>query len=183
MDYTSGVTKPEKQKYDYSWHSNISSEGTLSLDLYFPNKNATKEQKEMALAESLRQNREAMLRQGYLPPDSRFMSSRDVAEEYGHTRQYWEKLISEGKILYKETSAGRITTDLWVQGYLNNREKVDEYIRNRNKVVATIQLLKKKSGKTECPNCKEQEFSFAVNFDSMNGICRAGCGFRINTTI
>ncbi len=173
----------KKDNYDYSWHSNISSEGTLSLDLYFPNKNVTKEQKEMALAESLRQNRVAMLSKGYLPPDSRFMSSSDVSKRYGHTRQYWEKLLNEGKIPHKETSAGRITTDLWVQGYLNNREKVNEYIRNRNKVVSAILASKSKGGIIECPQCGESKFSYAVNADSANGICRARCGFRINTTI
>ena len=177
------MAKHKKPKYDYSWHSNVSSEGTLSLELYFPGKKATKEQKETALAESLRQNREAMLRNGYLPPDSRLMSSRDIAGEFGHTRQYWEKLINEGKIPYKETSAGRITTNLWVQGYLNNKEKVDEYIRNRNKVVQTTISSKKKMGVVECPNCKEDSFHFAANINSMNGICRAGCGFRINTTV
>lgn len=173
----------KKPKYDYSWQSHISSGGTLSLDLYFPNKNVTKEQKEMALAESLRQNREAMLSKGYLPPDARFMSPTDLSEEHGHTRQYWEKLINEGKIPYKETSAGRITTDLWVRGYLDNKEKVDEYIRNRNKVVSIVLSQKTKMGKVRCPKCGEEEFSYAVNTDSMNGICRASCGFRTHTTI
>lgn len=173
----------KKEDYDYHWHSSVSSEGTLSLSLYFPNKNVTKEQKQMALAESLRQNREAMLSSGYLPPDSRFMSSSDVSNQHGHTRQYWEKLLNEGKIPYKETSAGRITTDLWVQGYLNNREEVDEYIRNRNKIIEIILAQKKKSGRVECPSCGKNEFDYAVNINSANGICRAGCGFRVNTTI
>ena len=137
----------------------------------------------MALAESIRLNRNTMLSQGYLPPDSRFMSSSDVSEEHGHTRQYWEKLLNEGKIPYKETSAGRITTNLWVQGYLNNREKVDEYIRSRNKIIDNILSQKNKSGRVECPNCGKPDFSYAVNVGSANGICRAGCGFRINTTI
>lgn len=177
------MTKSKKPKYDFSWNSHISSGGTLSLELYFPDKKATKEQKEIALAESLRQNREAMLSKGYLPPDARFMSPKDLSEERGHTRQYWEKLISEGKIPYRETSAGRITTDLWVQGYLDNREKVDEYIRNRNKVVDSILTSKVKMGKARCPKCGEEEFSYAVNTDSVNGLCRASCGFRIHTTI
>jgi hypothetical protein len=181
--YIAGVANQKKPKYDYSWHSNVSSEGTLSLDLHFPDKGVTKEQKETALAESLRQNRAEMLRMGYLPPDSRWMSSRDIAEEYGHTRQYWEKLINEGKIPYKETAAGRITTDLWVQGYLDNKEKVDEYVRNRNKIVSTILSQKSKMGKARCPKCGEEEFTYAVNTHSMNGICRAQCGFRVHTTV
>lgn len=181
--YSGLVKKTPKQKYDYSWHSNISSEGTLSLELYFPNKNVTKEQKEMALAESLRQNRNSMLSKGYLPPDTRFMSPTDISEKHGHTRQYWEKLLNEGKIPYKETSAGRISTDLWVQGYLNNKEKVDEYVRLRNKVVAEILSKKPKMGQAVCPNCGELAFDYSVNVDSANGICRARCGFRINTTV
>lgn len=170
-------------KDEYHWHSSFSSEGTPSLSLYFPNKNVTKEQKEIALAKTLHQNREAMLSKGYLPPDSQFMSPSDVSKRYGHTRQYWEKLLNEGKIPHKETSAGRITTDLWVQGYLNNRETVDEYIRNRNKLIEVILSRKNKSGCVECPRCGKKEFSYAVNVNSANGICRAGCGFRINTTI
>lgn len=173
----------KKEDYDYHWHSSFSNEGTLSLSLYFPHKNVTKAQKEMALAESIRLNRTTMLSQGYLPPDSRFMSSSDVSEQHGHTRQYWEKLLNEGKIPYKETSAGRITTDLWVQGYLNNREKVDEYIRNRNKVISVMLTQKNKTGQIECPQCGEPKFSYAVNAHAVNGLCRAGCGFRINTTI
>lgn len=183
MCIIANVKKQRKPKYDYSWQSSVSSEGTLSLDLYFPNKKVTKEQKEAAIAETLRQNREFMLSKGYLPPDTRFMSSKDVSEKHGSTRQYWEKLLNEGKIPYKETSAGRITTDLWVQGYLNNREKVDEYIRNRNKVVNSILAGKFKSGKIECPNCKKHSFDYFVNTDNLNGICRADCGFRIDTTI
>lgn len=176
------MAKSKKPKYDYSWHSQISSEGTLSLELYFPNKNVTKEQKQMALAESLRQNRDSMLSKGYLPPDARFMSPRDVSEQYGHTRQYWEKLLNENKIPYKETAAGRITTDLWIQGYLNNREEVDKYVRYRSKAVADILEGGKKSGRMKCPSCGEIAFEYNVNYNSMNGLCRARCGFRINTT-
>lgn len=176
------MTKTNKTPYDYIWHSTVSNEGTLSLELYFPDKKATKEQKMLALAESLRQNRDNMLSRGYLTPNSRFMSSRDVAEEYGHTRQYWEKLLNEGKIPFKETSAGRITTDLWVQGYLNNKKEVDRYIRDRNKIVATILDGKKKHGRITCPNCGEVQFDYNVNYQSINGLCRARCGFRINTT-
>jgi hypothetical protein len=166
----------------FHWHASVSSEGTLDLSLYFPNKDVTKEEKEKAIASTLAQAKEFMLSRGYLLPDTRFMSSSDVAEEYGHTRQYWEKLLNEGKIPYKETSAGRITTNLWVQGYLNNKEKIDEYLRNRNKVVAVILKEKNRMGTVECPRCKEKRFDYAVNSDSIDGLCRAGCGFRIHTT-
>jgi len=174
-------TKNTKSKKFY-WHALTSSGGTLELSLYFPNKNVTKQEKEKALASALFQSKNFMLAKGYLPPDAHFLSSSDVAEKYGHTRQYWEKLLKEGKIPYKETSAGRITTDLWVQGYLNNKEKVDKYVRYRNKVISTIQKENRKMGTIECPCCKEKRFDYAVNVNNINGVCRAGCGFRINTS-
>src|SRR3989344_8260894 len=136
MLYSGHNNKLMTDNKKYSWHAGVSSEGTLDLELYFPdNKEITKEEKERALAEGLHQTKEYMLSKGYLVPDARFMSSSDLAEEYGYTRQYWEKLINQGKIPYKHTSAGRITTDLWVKGYLNNRDKVDEYVKNTNKMV------------------------------------------------
>jgi len=172
----------DKKSKEFHWHASVSSGGTLDLSLYFPNKEITKEDKERALASALVQAKKFMLGKGYLLPDTRFMSSSNVAREYGHTRQYWEKLLKEGKIPYKETAAGRITTDLWVKGYLNNKEKVDEYVRNRNKVISKIQKETRKIGTVECPHCKEERFEYAVNVNSINGICRASCGFRIHTT-
>lgn len=176
----------KNESKNFHWQASVNSEGTLELSLYFPEEQIeqlTKEKKEFAIAQGLSQSHKFMLSKGYLSPDCRFLSSSDIAQEYGHTRQYWEKLINEGKIPYKETSAGRITTNLWVQGYLNNKEKVDEYIRNRNKVVDLILKEKNKIGKTICPQCKESSFEYAVNINSVNGICRARCGFRIDTTI
>jgi len=178
------MTNLNNDNKKYNWHAGVSSEGTLALELCFPDGiKITKEQKETILAETLLRSKEFMLSKGYLMPDARFLSSSDMAKEYGHTRQYWEKLINEGKIIYKETSAGRITTDLWVRGYLNNREKVDEYIRNKNKIVKIILAGEKRSGKTTCPQCEKPEFDYFVNSNSINGLCRAGCGFRIHTTI
>src|SRR3989338_6816353 len=142
----------------------------------------TKGQKEKALAYGIAASVKNMLERGFLTPEARFMSSMDIAEKFGQSRQYWEKLLSEGKIPFKETSAGRITTDLWVQGYLNNKEEVDRYIRDRNKVVAIIIDGKKKHGRITCPNCGEVQFDYNVNYQSINGLCRARCGFRINTT-
>lgn len=172
----------DKKPRIFHWHASVSSGGTLDLNLYFPNKDSTKDEKEKALASAIRQAKKFMLSRGYLLPDTRFLSSSDVAEKYGHTRQYWEKLLKEGKIPYKETSAGRITTDLWVRGYLNNKEKIDEYVRERNKIISLIQKEKRKMGTVECPHCKEKRFDYAVNINNVNGICRAGCGFRIHTT-
>ncbi len=173
-------TKNDKSK-KFHWYAATSSEGILELSLYFPNKNITKEEKEEALALALVQSKSFMLSKGYLLPNAHFMSSSDIAEKHGHTRQYWEKLLKEGKIPYKETSAGRITTDLWVQGYLNNKEKVDEYIRERNKVISTIQKENRKRGQVKCPHCGEHKFDYNINAHNINGLCRADCGFRIHT--
>ena len=99
----------------FFWHAVTSNGGTLSLDVNVKEaKNAS--EKMRAIASSLKQAVKSMEEQGYIPSRARLMSSRDIADEYGKTRQYWEKLLNEGKILYKETSAGRITTDLWVAG-------------------------------------------------------------------
>ena len=176
------IKKKDKELEKFHWHVMTGSEGFLALDLYFPNKNITKEEKEIAIASALAQSRDFMLSKGYLFPDTSFMSSSDLANEHGHTRQYWEKLLKEGKIPYKETAAGRITTDLWVQGYLKNKEQVDKHVRNRKKVISLIQKGGKKMGVVECPQCKEEKFDYAVNTNNINGICRANCGFRIHTT-
>ncbi|MDR3519902.1 MAG: hypothetical protein P4L63_03405 [Candidatus Pacebacteria bacterium] len=172
MDY-------KKREWDYLFSGGTSSEGTLNLELYFPNKSTTKNQKENALADALSKARNYMLQNGYLPSDARFMSPKDVAKKYGFTRQYWEKLINEGKIPYRETSAGRITTNLWVQGYLNNKEVVDSYIKNRNKAVDSIKSQKETRGRIECPNCKQPQLDYNRNPNNINALCRAKCGFRI----
>lgn len=168
----------------FHWQAHTSSGGTLGLSLYFPDsRELDKETKEKALASALTSSYEFMLSKGYIPPEAHFMSSSDVAKEYGKTRQYWEKLINEGKIPYKETSAGRITTDLWVQGYLDNKDAVDEYIRHRNRVVQSILSQKRRQGRIECPKCGKLEFDYAVNTNNINGLCRAQCDFRIHTII
>ncbi len=171
-----------KENKESHWQASVSSEGTLGLDLYFPDEKVTKEEKERALASAIDQSKNVMLSKGYLPPTARFLSSSDMAKEFGFSRQYWEKLLNEGKIPYKETAAGRITTDLWVRGYLDNKEEVDEYIRNVKKVISLIPKDGKTWRKLTCPKCGEESFEYAVNLNNINGICRSGCGFRINTT-
>lgn len=174
--------KTQKKKYDYSWRAIMSNAGTLDLDVSFLNKKLSAENKKKALAGALAQSYDAMLKQGYTS-DTEFLSPRDIAKQYGNTRQYWQKLLNEGKIRYKETSAGRITTNLWVEGYLNNKEIVNEYLRNERRV---LQLVKKdghKMGVVKCPACGEPRFNYHMNANSnINGLCRnTGCGFRIHT--
>jgi hypothetical protein len=176
--------KRENISKKFHWQALASSGGTLQLSLYFPDlKELDKDKKEKALASALTSCHKFMLSKGYIPPEANFMSPSDVAKEYGKTRQYWEKLINEGKIPYKETSAGRITTDLWVQGYLDNREAVDEYTRNCNRVIQSILSQKRNQGRIECPKCGKLTFDYNVNINNINGLCRAECGFRIHTII
>jgi len=167
-------------KVKFYWHASTSSGGTLSMSLGFDGE-LDKRQKEKLLAHGLHEAYRHMEKRGYIPFTARLMSSRDIAEEYGNTRQYWEKLLNEGKILYKETAAGRITTDLWVNGYLSNRDEVNKYVRNVRHVLKTIAETKKRSGSVECPVCQKQRFEYHVNYQQTNGICRV-CGLHIHTT-
>lgn len=177
--------KEGKQKKIY-WHANTSSGGTLSLGVNLEGE-FSKIQKEKILADAIFQCQKQMENNGYIPHNAQLMSSSDISEKYGKTRQYWEKLLNEGKILYKETSAGRITTDLWVEGYLGNPEKVNKYIKNVKIVLKSISLLDDKDRnwrKVDCPVCNQNTFSFAINAGgNTNGICRnMNCGFHIHTT-
>jgi hypothetical protein len=165
------------------WHANISSGGTLSLgvDLYGK---FTRTEKEKIIADAIEACHKSMKEKGYIPFKAQVMSSRDISRRYGKSRQYWEKLLNEGKILYKETSAGRITTDLWIQGYLDDKPQVDKYVKDVKTILETIESHGKKWGTTECSVCGEQRFDFATNGDAnVNGICRnLSCGFHIHTT-
>ena len=174
--------KSRNNKGRYTWHANVSSMGTLDLSLYFPQREGwTNEKKEEALALALSDAQGFMLQKGYLPPGSHCLSPRDVAKQYGHTRQYWEKLLKEKKIPYKETAAGMITTDLWVQGYLNNKEEVDKYVRQVNQAIKSIHENKSRHGTMSCPKCTDDNFSFHINTGNINGLCYS-CGFRVHTT-
>jgi len=173
----------EKPKKFY-WHANTSSGGTLSLGLDIEGE-LSKNDKERILADAISKCYQHMEGRGFIPFNAQLMSSRDIAEKHGKTRQYWEKLLNEGKILYKETSAGRITTDLWVQGYLGNKEQVDKYVKNVRSVLKTISKSGNKQGwwqKIDCPVCGQNTFEFAINIGgNINGICR-NCSFHIHTT-
>lgn len=169
------------QSTKFYWHASTSSGGTLSLNLTVEGE-ASKADKETFLAEGIWQCREAMEEDGYIPHQARLMSSRDIASEYGKSRQYWEKLLREGKIRYKETSAGRITTDLWINGYLGNKEEVDRYVRYVRIALKYIADSERRNGSVVCPACGESRFEYFVNFGgNTNGICR-NCSFHIHAT-
>jgi hypothetical protein len=176
----------EKQRKFY-WHANTSSGGALSLGVTLKGQFSDKEKKQV-LAGAIEQCYQNMENNGFIPFSARLMSSSDIADQYGKTRQYWEKLLNEGKILYKETSAGRITTDLWVSGYMGNKENVDKYVKNVKSILETINSLEDKKRpwqKINCPACGSLNFGFNINGNfNVNGICRnLGCGFYVNTTM
>ncbi|MBP7058340.1 hypothetical protein KBB06_03320 [Candidatus Gracilibacteria bacterium] len=164
----------------FYWQATTTSGGNLSLDVSFEGA-LSKSEKETSLAGAISQCQKFMENKGYIPLNAKLLSSRDIASEFGSTRQYWEKLLNEGKILYKETSAGRITTDLWVQGYMGNKEEVDKYVKNCRKALQVIREHGKKHAIIACPICGEQTFSFHVNEGgNTNGLCRS-CNFYLTT--
>lgn len=165
----------------FLWHANASSGGTLNLLIDFKGKFSSKEKQE-ALAQAIEECQKFMENKGYIPHDAKLLSSRDIAKRYGKTRQYWEKLLNEGKILYKETSAGRITTNIWVQGYLGDKDRVDGYVKNVREVLAHIKESGHSWGSAVCPVCTKERFEYYVNtLGSTNGVCRS-CGFHVHTT-
>lgn len=169
--------KPPK----FLWRANASSGGTLNLLIDLKGQ-FTKKDKELALAQAIKQCQKFMEKKGYIPHDAKLLSSRDIARHYGKTRQYWEKLLNEGKILYKETSAGRITTNLWIQGYLGDKDRVDGYVKNVRAVLVRIKESDQNWGSVVCPVCTKDRFEFYVNKPgSTNGVCRS-CGFHVHTT-
>lgn len=171
----------DKNPKNFYWHATASSGGNLSLEVGVQELKSQGD-RVRAIADALRQATKFMKQKGYIPFDARLMSSRDIAEEHGKTRQYWEKLLSEGKILYKETSAGRITTDLWVRGYLGNKAEVDKYVKDVKTVLQRISESRRRNGTVVCPICEEGRFEFYVNVGSnTNGICRS-CGFHVHTS-
>jgi len=175
------MNRIKDSKRKFYWHANTSSGGTLSLSLDCKGI-FTKEDKERVLADGICVCAKSMQEKGYIPYDALVMSSGDLARNYGKSRQYWEKLLNEGKIHYKETAAGRITTNLWVQGYLSDRENVNKYVRDVKTVLESITVTNISFGRVVCPVCNEERFEYAVNGDdNINGICRA-CGFHIHTT-
>lgn len=176
------MKKPANGPIKYHWHASVNSGGNLSLLLENAHEIIEKEDKETALAAGIESAFKFMKEKGYLKAEVRFLSSTDLAREHGYSRQYWEKLLKEGKILYKETGGGMITTDLWVDGYLQKKDEVDRYVRDCKKVVSFILETGKKSGIVRCPRCETENFNFAVNTDNSNGGCRK-CGFHIYTTM
>ena len=58
--------------------------------------------------------------EGWIIPEVMvLMSEKDVANKFGKSKQYWGKVMGQGLIRNLQTSAGRITTDYWVEKFIN----------------------------------------------------------------
>ena len=99
--------------------------------------------------------------------------------------------LREGKIKYVQTSAGRITIDLWVEGYLQNQEEVERYCRHVNKVLKIIKSKKERSLQLDCPQFGNRSLSCAYNITqwsypkdkcNANGVC-GKCDFKFSELI
>lgn len=157
--------------------------GSASLDIDFQGPSVSKTEEEKVLAIELMKITQFMFDKGYI----RFMSSSDLSRNYGRSRQYWEKLIKEGKIPYQKTASGSITTNVWVEGYLQE-EKVEKYSKALLKI--RNEIIKRHGRDTyiremqlECPYCKNTTFDYNYNNgSSIQGLCRSpGCDFQIHT--
>lgn len=156
----------------------ISSSGWLASEVAFP-KNGELSSKEQlaALAITTAQLVQIMLEKGIV----RLYSSSDLSNTYGNSRQYWEKLLSEGKLPFQQTSSGRITTNLWVEGYLDSSTRNSyprEVLEMRRRILSNEQLHGG-SRRIRCVRCNGP-FEYYYNQGNwINGIC--SCGFRLNT--
>ena len=170
----------KKDERKISMHGTMNSGGGVSFGLNFSGGMFSQEEKERALASNLAQLTNTMFEKGYI----RLMSASDIASEYGKSRQFWERLIRQGKIPYQQTSSGRITTNIWVEGYLKGK---DEYALNAKKMRDIIINLEeapeaKGSGRITCVKCGADSFQYYYNQGHhINGSCDNGCGFRVDT--
>lgn len=167
------------EKHDYAFHGTISSSGNLDVIINFTDKKPiSSSMQKKVLAKVIDGAYHKMLNDGTI----RLMSATDVAKMYGNSRQFWEKLISDGKIPYYQTSSGKITTNLWIEGYIDkssNNTYPRENLEMRNRVVENE---KKPNSKpiVPCVRC-DQPFDYNYNQGlNINGICRH-CGFKLRT--
>ncbi len=176
----------EPKNWTYRMSGMTSSGGDASLSINFKDEKSSKNEGEMALAIELEKITQFMFDKGYI----QMMSPSDLSKRYGKTRQYWEKLIKEGKIPYQRTASGAITTNIWVEGYLRNKEEVDKYANALRKISAAISEVHTGNDNTReikltCPYCKNLAFEYCYNRGGeVSGSCRTPtCDFRINTII
>lgn len=140
-------------------------------------------------ADALTQITLVMERKGYI----RLMSPSEIEKTHGGYRQHWERLLREGRIRFIETSAGRMTIDLWIEQYIQNKEDIDRYCRMKNKVIKKVMERGERSCTLVCPKCGEQQLNCVYNIfmkpkkgevNNTNGVCRNyGCTFKFHELV
>jgi len=175
---------------DYSTQFMMCSSGTVGADMR-PRTGAKFSAEEMLgmQSDALAQITLVMERKGYI----RFISPSEIEKTYGGFRQHWERLLREGRVKFIETSAGRMTIDLWIEQYLQNKEEIDKYCRMKNKVLKEIMERADRSCTLVCPMCGERQLDCIYNIFlkpvkgevyNANGVCRHhGCPFKFNESV
>lgn len=170
-----------KKKNGNPYHGMITSSGSASLSYIFSDpkiaEKLTDEEKAHVLSKVLSNLSKVMLDKGYI----RLQSVSDLSATYGKSRQYWEKLLSSGKIPYHQTAAGKITLNLWVEGYLSGEEYSDHALLARNTILEKFKEDDKSTGIITCPRCKSEKFRYYYNQGQhVTGLCQ-NCHFRLDT--
>lgn len=177
-------------KKEGSYHAVTSNAGSASFTIHLdPDKPLTHAHLCAYLADTTEQVYRFMLEKNYvpkqLPHDVGFKTPQDIAKEHGSTRQYWEKLFKEGKIPYRATSAGKISTHIWVNAYLKNKKEIDAYTLCLRSLRNTIEKTDRWKGHILCPHCRTPEsFSFHHNKTShhISGFCsNIECRFSVQS--
>lgn len=153
------------------------SDGSISLDFDFSRGDFSDDEQQRALGLTTALLVRKMFEDGWV----RLLSSSDISKIYGNSRQYWDKLFREGKIPFQKTASGKITTNFWVEGYLDDstgETYPKEVLEMRRRIVAN-----ERSGSglkhVPCIRCGEH-FQYNYNQGSnITGICK--CGFRLDT--
>ncbi|MBN2100589.1 TFIIB-type zinc ribbon-containing protein [Candidatus Dojkabacteria bacterium] len=171
---------PQIRQEDTSWGF-VCSNGWASLNYYFSDKSfkkLTEIEKLRILSKSLEAVSKLMLEKGYI----KFLSTSDISKLYGKSRQYWERLLKEGRLPYQQTSAGKITLNLWVEGFLEgNKNYTSKMNWARSLIIKKHKLTNKDSGFVMCPNCNRKSLGYNYNRGThINASCTR-CRFRIDT--
>jgi hypothetical protein len=163
------------------YHGMITSDGSASLSYIFSDpkiaEKLTDEEKVHILSKVLSNLSKVMLDKGYI----RLQSVSDLSATYGKSRQYWEKLLTSGKIPYHQTAAGKITLNLWVEGYLSGEEYPVHALLARKAIIKKFKENGKSTGIIACPRCKSETLRYHYNQGQhINGLCQ-NCHFHLDT--
>ncbi len=154
------------------FNSSFSAEpdGNVSVKIVFDGI-LEREEKTLLLAQGLLEAQRYLREKGWL----------DKAGDFPAIFEYWHKIISENKLPYGEDSQfGSFQASVWLPGYLGNEQEVADYIRKVNEALAQIAFAQKNEERITCPRCGKVPFEYVVSSFTISGICKNGCGFRLN---